>query len=758
MTKQMIHCALAVVVVAASSGQSRGEWKPAEGRLMTRWAEEVGPDNALPEYPRPQMKREDWQNLNGLWNYAIQPRDAERPQKWDGEILVPFCAESALSGVGKAVGPQNRLWYRRTFEIPQEWNGRRVRLNFGAVDWHAIVRVNGQKVGEHKGGYDPFSFDITRALKDSGPQEILISVWDPTDAGFQPRGKQVREPHGIWYTAVTGIWQTVWLEPVPKTHVQSLEIVPDVDASAIRVTVHGSDEADVRIQALDGEDAVAEAVGRTGREITVPLQDPKLWSPDSPHLYGLKVSLLHGGQVVDRVESYAGLRKIEVKKDERGVNRLFLNGEVLFQYGPLDQGWWPDGLYTAATDEALKYDIEVTKRLGFNMIRKHVKVEPARWYYWCDKLGVLVWQDMPSGARDPEWHRGVDHDGPEIVRTADSDERFRTEFEQLVQDFGNHSSIVVWVPFNERWGQYDTEEIVALIRRLDPTRLVNSASGGNFRGVGDILDVHSYPNPAFPGTDDYQAAVCGEFGGLGLPVEGHTWLEKGNWGYRTFETPEALTEAYREKLAMLRPMIGKGLAAAVYTQTSDVEIEVNGLMTYDRDVIKMDPETVAGINRKLYRPPPEIQTLMPTAETEAQIWRYTTEQPDGDWQTSEFDDSSWNQAYGGFGTEGTPGAVIGTEWTGSDIWIRRPFELRGDGFQDLYLRIHHDEDAEVYLNGIPAAEVTGYTTSYTLVPVSRKAQRALRSGAKNVIAVHCHQTGGGQYIDVGLVQAVDRSE
>jgi beta-galactosidase/beta-glucuronidase len=552
------------------------------------------------------MVRPDWQNLNGLWEYAVTSRGAPRPQQWDGEILVPFCIESALSGVGKRVAPDQRLWYRRTFQTGKPADGGRLLLHFGAVDWKATVLVNGELVGEHKGGYDPFTFDITSAVRD-GENELVVAVWDPTDSSFQPRGKQVLEPRGIWYTPVTGIWQTVWLESTPATYVRALNIVPDVDHSALQITVFGSNEADTRIKVSVGDEVVGEATGRTGRAISVPVDNPKLWSPESPHLYDLKIELMQDSQIVDTVTSYAGLRKIEVKKDKSGVNRLMLNSKPLFQYGPLDQGWWPDGLYTAPSDEALKYDVEMTKAFGFNMSRKHVKVEPARWYYWCDKLGLLVWQDMPSG-NDPgrkkeqrlRWVREVDIEGPDLVRAAESAQQYYYELEQMVRDFGNHPSIVVWVPFNERWGQFDTEGTVEFIRRLDPERLVNSASGGNFLGVGDILDVHRYPDPVFPRTDPYQAVVCGEFGGLGLPLEGHTLLDKGNWGYRSYDSQQALTDAYLEKIEMLKPMIKSGLAAAIYTQISDVEIEVNGLLTYDREVQKMDSAIIGKANQALY--------------------------------------------------------------------------------------------------------------------------------------------------------------
>ncbi len=581
---------------------AQAAWKPADGPLMTKWAKDVSPEKVHPEYPRPQMVRENWLNLNGLWDYAIKPKDASRPDSFDGRILVPFPVESALSGVMKPVGPDNRLWYRRTFTVPEKWTAdkKRLLLHFGAVDWDATVWVNGKEVGNHKGGYDPFTFDITDALKSDGDQEIVLSVWDPTDAGTQPRGKQVRKPGGIWYTAVTGIWQTVWLEPVSAGIVQ-LRLTPDIDAGVLHVEV-GSDkdegEFTVEATAFVERRQIASATGSRDGKCDLSVPNPRLWSPDSPFLYDLKVALKRDGKVVDEVKSYFAMRKIALGKDEDGTLRLFLNNKPLFQYGPLDQGWWPDGLYTAPTDEALKYDIEVTKKLGMNMARKHVKVEPDRWYYWCDKLGLLVWQDMPSG------DRYIGTKDPDIVRTEESAKQFDTELTRIIQAFGNHPSIVMWVPFNEGWGQFDTPRVVDMIRKLDPTRLVNNASGWTDRGVGDVMDIHQYPGPAVPRIEEKRAVVLGEFGGLGLPLPGHTWQAEKNWGYRSYKTAEELTDAYLTLIRRLLPMTGQpGLSAAVYTQTTDVEVEVNGLMTYDRAIIKMDAERVAAANKGLYTPP-----------------------------------------------------------------------------------------------------------------------------------------------------------
>jgi hypothetical protein len=588
-------------------------WQPAQGPLMTRWARDVTPDKVHPEYPRPQMVRERWLNLNGLWNYAVVPTNAPQPTQWDGQILVPFPIESALSGVMKRVSEKERLWYRRTFQVPDSWKGQRLLLHFGAVDWQCSVLVNGKEVGTHTGGYDAFSFDITDALKPGGEQELVVAVFDPTDAGYQPRGKQIRNPHGIWYTPTSGIWQTVWLEPVAAAHIRSFRITPSVDDASVTIRANALNpggKPSFKVEVLDGQRVIQEASLDTmvstrsippqvAPSIKLSVPNAKLWSPDSPHLYGLRLTFSEDGKKVDEIESYFGLRKIALGKDEKGIQRLMLNNQPLFQFGPLDQGFWPDGLYTAPTDEALRYDIEMTKQLGFNMARKHVKIEPARWYYWCDKLGLLVWQDMPSG------DRYISGNQPDITRSPESAANFERELKALVDGFYNHPSIVLWVPYNEGWGQWDTCRIVDLIKRWDPTRLVNNASGWTDRKCGDVNDIHSYPGPAVPRLEENRAVVLGEFGGLGLPVKGHTWQDEKNWGYRSFKTSEELTDAYIALIRRLRPMTGdQGLCAAVYTQTTDVEIEVNGLMTYDRALVKMDAAAITAANKTAYTPPP----------------------------------------------------------------------------------------------------------------------------------------------------------
>jgi hypothetical protein len=688
------------------------------------------------------MVRSEWTNLNGLWSHAIRPEADGQPSTWDGEILVPFAVESALSGVMKPVRPNERLWYRRSFTSPKLSEGGRLLIHFGAVDWKCTVWVNGKEVGQHTGGYDPFTFDITDALRE-GENEIIVAVSDPTDSGNQPRGKQVLKPEGIMYTAVTGIWQTVWLEAVPAQRIESLKIVPDVDRGIVSIAVKaaGADGGTVRLKATSEGKSVGEADAKVGQPINLAVTDAVLWSPDRPHLYDLAVELVADGKVADSVTSYFGMRKIEVRKDEHGINRLFLNNQALFQYGPLDQGWWPDGLYTPASDEALKYDIETTKKLGMNMARKHVKYESARWYYWCDRLGLLVWQDMPSG---------------DAQRTDESRANYRRELQAMIDALHNFPSIVMWVPFNEGWGQHATRETVEWIQEYDPTRPVNEASGWHDRGTGDVSDMHSYPGPGMREPEEDRVSVLGEFGGLGMPVRGHTWQQERNWGYVSYDDKQKLTDAYVNLLTEMRPLIGRGLAAAVYTQTSDVEIEVNGLMTYDRELVKMDEARIVEAARKLYLPPPAVRTLVETSEKSPHTWRYTTTEPAENWQQPDFDDSGWQSGPAGFGTRETPGAVVRTEWNGSDIWLRRKIQLEAiPGEGEILLHIHHDEDAEVYLNGKLMRRLRGHTTSYRPVAINDDARDVLRTG-ENTIAVHCRQTRGGQYIDVGLLEMRER--
>ncbi len=588
--------AFAIALLSAALPLLSAEWKAAPSTLTTPWTAEVQPGNALPEYPRPQMVRKQWVNLNGLWEYAIEPKEQGRPQQFEGQILVPFAVESSLSGVKQALTPEQRLWYRRSFTSPPLKN-KHLLLHFGAVDWRAEVFVNGKKVGEHEGGYDPFTFDITAALKENSPQqELLVSVWDPTDTALHPRGKQSLQPKSIWYTAVSGIWQTVWLEPVPSAYISNISLIPDLDGKQLRLSVTASNQgAFTAIANLNGK-KVGRVSGRAGEQAVLPLQRISPWSPDSPVLYYLEIKLKSG----DSVQSYFGLRKIEIAKDSAGFNRLVLNGKSVFQIGPLDQGWWPDGLYTPPTDRAIQFDIETLKKLGFNMLRKHVKVESARYYYWCDKLGLMVWQDMPS-AMTADRATGVRKgSSTDVSFPAEDAADFQRELKALMENLKNTPSIIAWVPFNEGWGEHDTNEILKMVKSLDASRLVDGPSGWEDRGYGNMKDMHNYPGPdMFPAMPE-RASVLGEFGGLGYPVEGHLWwTDKRNWGYRTYQTQAELEAAYEAVIQKLAPLVKSGLSAAVYTQTTDVEGEVNGLMTYDRKLLKFNAEKLAKLHRAL---------------------------------------------------------------------------------------------------------------------------------------------------------------
>lgn len=586
----------------ALAAQLHAQWKPVEGRISTQWSEQVNPDKVLPEYPRPIMERTEWKNLNGLWDYAIIEKGKHSPSVFDGKILVPFAVESSLSGVAKTVGAEKELVYRRSFDVPSSWKGKKVLLHFGAVDWKTDVWVNDVKVGSHTGGFTPFSFDITEALQGKN-NTLMVKVWDPTDKGYQPRGKQVSRPEGIWYTPVTGIWQTVWLEPVSESYIQDLRITPDIDNSllSLKALVKDATSKDlVEVKVFDGQQLVAQGKSINGECVQVAMpENAKLWSPESPFLYTLKVSLKQGGKLVDEVSSYAAMRKYSSKRDANGIVRLELNNKPLFQFGPLDQGWWPDGLYTAPTDEALLYDIQKTKDFGFNMIRKHIKVEPARWYTYCDKLGIIVWQDMPSGDRNPEWQNRKYFEGTEMKRSAESEACYRKEWKEIMDALYSYPCIGTWIPFNEAWGQFKTPEIVEWTKQYDPTRLVNPASGGNHYTCGDMLDLHNYPAPELYLYDAQRATVLGEYGGIGWVVQGHIWEPDRNWGYIQFNSSKEVTDEYVKYAEKLYDLIPRGFSAAVYTQTTDVEVEVNGLMTYDRKVIKLDEKRVREINRKL---------------------------------------------------------------------------------------------------------------------------------------------------------------
>ncbi|MEO1260458.1 MAG: PA14 domain-containing protein [Bacteroidota bacterium] len=583
------------IAINTTDSTAQTRWQPAKAPLKTRWADKVSAANALPEYPRPQMARNKWLSLNGEWSFAIKKKNGEIVK--DGVILVPYPVESALSGIRYKVKPDQVMVYNRQFVIPRDWpKDQRILLHFGAVDFHTTVFVNGKKAGEHIGGYDPFSFDITDYFNAGEKQLLTVNVTDPTDTGGQPVGKQRLKPKGIFYTATSGIWQSVWLEPVPKTYIESFRVEPDIDKKRILVRVETTGQANrttaVTARILVNGRKISEAKGKPGTPLLLQIRkDMRLWSLDDPYLYDIEISLGNKSSD-DKVTGYFGMRKISVGSDDAGIKKLLLNDEPVFQIGVLDQGFWPDGLYTPPTESAMQYDLQMMKDMGFNLIRKHVKIEPARWYHLCDKMGLLVWQDMPSATN----------------ATESDQSQFKYELKAMVDHLFNFPSIVVWVPFNEAWGQHNTEFYVQRLKTWDPTRLVNNASGWTDMGVGDVNDIHAYPGPAAPKKEPDRAVVLGEFGGLGLNVQGHQWTDEG-WGYQQIATPEALLKEYENLWSKLFELQDTaGLSAVVYTQLSDIETENNGLLTYDRQITKIEPALVKAIHQGYLPPKPKDET------------------------------------------------------------------------------------------------------------------------------------------------------
>jgi hypothetical protein len=557
------------------------QWQMQPVAIQTRWAKEVNPDNALPDYPRPQLVRSQWQNLNGLWQYAITDKAATQPGQFNGQILVPFAIESALSGVKKPVLPTQRLWYKRSFQAPALKTGEHLLLHFGAVDWQSTVYVNGKEAGGHQGGYQEFTLDITSLVK-AGQNDLVVNVYDPTDKGPNPHGKQVLQPQGIRYTATTGIWQTVWLETVPAAYITSLDMVPHVDEGYLALTVHAAHNAAVSASAAADGKTVASVTGKANTTIKIPLPHAHLWSPEDPFLYDLTVKLGN-----DQVTSYFGMRKIAIQKDEKGQERIYLNNQYTYNLGVLDQGFWPDGIYTAPTDEALKFDIAAIKSMGFNTIRKHIKIEPARWYYYADKLGMLVWQDMVTCASlNPE-----------------AKDAFEKENAANVEQLKNHPSIICWVLFNEGWFSYDQPRLTAWLKSVDPGRLVNGHTGENYNSDGpadkwpnaDLADIHDYPGPGIAPAVSGKARVLGEWGGVGVPVKTHEWNAAAGWGYVKI-TPAEMRTKYAGMVRRLKQFEINGQSGSIYTEPFDVEIEENGLITYDREIIKIPIDTIRKIH------------------------------------------------------------------------------------------------------------------------------------------------------------------
>ncbi|ACU57567.1 glycoside hydrolase family 2 sugar binding [Chitinophaga pinensis DSM 2588] len=596
--KRMYAAVVAIAFCCAANDNSYAQanpdnatWKMQPVSIQTRWAKNVTPQNVLPEYPRPQMVRSEWQNLNGLWEYAITGKDAAKPAQFDGQILVPFPIESALSGVQKPLLPTQRLWYKRSISKPDVTVGKRVLLHFGAVDWDAKVYLNGKEVGGHTGGYQNFSFDITDALKD-GTNQLEVAVFDPTDQGINPHGKQVLNPQNIMYTASSGIWQTVWMETVPSAYINNIRLTPDIDKGSLKLEVLTAGKTgDYTVEAIASNGKRVK--GKPNAELLLPVPDAKLWSPDQPNLYNLNVKLLYKGKVVDTIGSYFGMRKIEVKKDEKGVDRLFLNNKYTYHLGVLDQGFWPEGLYTAPTDDALQFDIMAIRNMGYNTIRKHIKLEPARWYYHADKAGMLVWQDMVTCANDK----------PEAKAA------FEKENKENIAQLYNYPSIVIWVLFNEGWARYDQKRLTEWMKKEDPSRIVNGHTGENYDrdapqdvsqkwASSDLTDIHDYPGPGIPPALPGKARVLGEWGGVRVPTLKHQWNDMEGWGY--IQVPaSAFKMKYDSLIKNLKKFEEQGLSGSIYTEPFDVETEENGMMTYDREVIKVAPEELRNIHGQI---------------------------------------------------------------------------------------------------------------------------------------------------------------
>jgi hypothetical protein len=670
---------------------------------------------------------------------------------------VPFPIESAISGIMDQdyTNTNKPLLYRRFVTIPETMSGKDIILHFGAVDWKCEVYINGQTAGIHSGGYDPFSFNITPFLTASGEQEIQVQVYDPGDAGGQPHGKQVSHPQGIWYTPASGIWQTVWLEPVSETHLGDFKLTPDIDKGVINVQTfinRVKDNTTVEVKILDAGQLVATQTIMPSEETAIAIDNAKLWGPDSPFLYDLVIEIKNGDQVVDHVESYFGMRKISLGK-VKGIPCMLLNNKPIFQYGFLDQGYWPDGIMTAPTDEALKYDLVMSKAFGMNMTRKHIKVEPARWYYHCDTMGLLVWQDMPNMS-----------DGGILGDEAWVKANFYRELQNMMVSLRNYPSIVSWVIYNEGWGQLggdDTHTLAGVEKALsiDTTRLINPASGWTNYETGDILDAHSYPTPGvYTNPLKNRASVCGEFGGITLVEEDHIWKGSGQ-EYISVQDAEELTSLFLNYNNMLESFQANGLCAAVYTELTDVEEELNGFITYDRKKVKQSAPQIAAIKSAVQaRIHNTYVPVLPTAlNYDDNEWSYSFSFH-SNWQSKDYDASSWDRGMAGFGAIDSKETNVNTPWTSTNIYIRKTFQL-GDlspsDIASLSLVAFYDEDCKIYINGVLAAQVTGYVNHYALLDINAAARATLIPNGENVIAVKCSQTEGGQFIDVGLSSPVE---
>jgi len=773
MNKQLLLKVLTCLMILQARLSIAQEWKPVQGNITTKWASDVTPDNVWKEYPRPQMVRKDWINLNGLWDFGIVfgRNNTPAPQRLNRKILVPFCVESALSGIKETVSGSQEMLYRKTFHIPESWKGKRVILHFQAVDYHSKIWVNGKYIGEHVGGYDAFQFDITDALGSQKNHELSMVVWDPSNTGTQTVGKQtlIGLSKGR-YTPTSGIYQTVWLEPVPDVSIRKLKITPDVDLQTITVETllkGWEDNYKVRVQAFDKGAAIASAEGEPGKTVALKISNPKLWSPDSPYLYDLEVSLLINGQETDKVDSYFGMRKISIARDNDGYMRIRLNNKDIFQFGPLDQGYWPDGLLTPPSDEALRFDVEYLKKIGCNMDRVHIKVQPERFYYYCDKLGILVWQDMISP-------------GSNLLRSeTGGGKAWEAEWETIIDQLYNYPSIVQWVVFNESWGQFDTERITDWTKWKDPSRLVTNASGWVDRNCGDIRDFHDYtvyPSMGWTPRKYPRAMVLGEGGGHELIVRDHLWKpdieipervdRSGDLIREVVSSPKDLDERYSLWVENLSALRKYGLNAVVYTQISDVENELNGWLTYDRKVSKLAIERFAELHSQLFRPfPLKAKTIVPLSMVSPQKWNYSTGEQPSDWYR-QGNKGGWSTGNGPFGVPLVNAPDVNTTWNTGTLYLHREFNLTTVPSK-LSVIAYNQGLTDVYINGEFAIQINNLRRWDTEIKVSEvalpeKAAKLLKKGVNQISlkyefgavvqgSVFSPQATPVHYFDLGLI-------
>jgi hypothetical protein len=747
LNKTLLYGICTLVSAMTFSTVGFAEYKTAPAPLMTVWGEGMTPETAWPLHPRPNLERSNWQNLNGLWDYAVTPINApEQPKAWEGKVLVPFAMESALSGVGRKIEPNEAIWYHRTFDV-SNLDAERLLLHFDGVDFRSQVFVNGKEVTDypHESGILPLTADVTDAVKE-GTNDLLVYVWDPTDTWQNATGKQVLKPGGIMYTRTSGIWQPVWMETVPSTYVSGYEVDSDIERGIAYVklktvgNLKGA-QATITVKDTNGKKVASGKVSDWEKPVELKMKAPQLWSPDNPYLYDMDIALKSSAGT-DHVKGYFGMRKIEMRKDKNGIQKFFLNNEQIFMQGTLDQGWWPDGLLTPPSEEAMLFDIQFLKNAGFNMMRKHIKIEPMRYYYLCDKMGILLWQDMPSGPGDVNARYGM----------------YRRELKQMVDHLQPIPSIVVWVPYNEGWGEQEAFKANASLSWLmeyDKTRLVDGPSGWTDHGVGHIKDMHNYPGPGMFDVMPNRISALGEFGGLGLAVPGHVWADNKGWGYVSDNTVEASFERYSSLMKRLSRLASQGLAGSVYTQTTDVEVEINGLLTYDRKVDKYGAENLKKLHTKVYEGATK-SIVLKAAQPIAQEWKYTFDQPQAGWEKPDFNDSSWKSGKAGFGNDvikkDNPQAQVNTVWDTKGIWIRREFNCDFDPntADAAALKIFFDENPVLYLNGIEIARFSKWNAGYASEEIDVELLRkALRKG-KNVLAVSAMNESGGAYIDLAL--------